>query len=162
MEPHFDLFGHQVREGFGNRGRPPYEPTERDRNKVKLLMALGWVNSRIANAIGVSPATLKRYFRADMKQRDAMRDRLDARRFEIAFEQASAGNVTALRELGAMIDRNDRMEIERSMGKADGDDEQPPSRDKLGKKMVAEQRAHAADADLMAELESEAAQNARH
>ena len=90
-----------------------------------------------------------------------MRDRLDARRFEIAFEQANAGNVTALRELGAMIDRNDRMEIERRMSKS-GDDDQP-STDKLGKKAVNEQRAMSADADLMAELESEAAaQNARH
>lgn len=159
MEPNFDLFGHPVREGFGNRGRPPYEPTEKDRNKVKLLLALGWVNSRIANAIGVSPATLKRYFRADMKERDAMRDRLDARRFEIALEQANAGNVTALRELGAMIDRNDRMTIEASMGKG-RDDDRPA--EKVGKKIVDEQRAHAADADLMSELESEAAQNARH
>lgn len=162
MEPNFDLFGHPVREGFGSRGRPPYEPTEKDRNKVKLLMALGWVNSRIANAIGVSPATLKRYFRADMRERDAMRDRLDARRFEIALEQANAGNVTALRELGAMIDRNDRMEIERKMSKPD-DDDTDASKSKAGKKAINEQRAHAADADLMAELESEAAaQNARH
>ena len=161
MEPNFDLFGHPVREGFGNRGRPPYEPTEKDRNKVKLLLALGWANQRIANAVGVSPATLKRYFRADMKERDAMRDRLDARRFEIAFEQANAGNVTALRELGAMIDRNDRMVIESKLGKVGGDDEQS-TKDKLGKKAVNEQRAHAADADLMAELENEAAQNARH
>ncbi|TPN43220.1 AraC family transcriptional regulator [Mesorhizobium sp. B1-1-7] len=161
MEPNFDLFGHPVREGFGNRGRPPYEPTEKDRNKVKLLLALGWANQRIANALGVSPATLKRYFRADMKERDAMRDRLDARRFEIALEQANAGNVTALRELGAMIDRNDRMSIEASMGKS-SDGETSASRDKVGKKMIDEQRAHAADADLMAELESEAAQNARH
>lgn len=160
MEPKFDLFGHPVREGFGNRGRPPYEPSEKDRNKVKLLMALGWVNSRIANAIGVSPATLKRYFRADMRDRDAMRDRLDARRFEIALEQANAGNVTALRELGAMIDRNDRMTIEASMG--EGRDDDRPT-EKVGKKAVDELRAHAADADLMAELESEAAaQNARH
>ncbi|TPI39303.1 AraC family transcriptional regulator [Mesorhizobium sp. B3-1-9] len=159
MEPNFDLFGHPVREGFGNRGRPPYEPTEKDRNKVKLLLALGWANQRIANALGVSPATLKRYFRADMRERDAMRDRLDARRFEIALEQANAGNVTALRELGAMIDRNDRMSIEASMGR--GRDEDKTS-EKVGKKIVDEQRAHAADADLMAELESEAAQNARH
>lgn len=159
MEPNFDLFGHPVREGFGNRGRPPYEPTEKDRNKVKLLLALGWANQRIANALGVSPATLKRYFRADMRERDAMRDRLDARRFEIALEQANAGNVTALRELGAMIERNDRMSIEASMGK--GSDHDRP--EKVGKKVIDEQRAHAADADLMAELESEAAtQNARH
>lgn len=160
MEPNFDLFGQPVREGFGNRGRPPYEPTERDRNKIKLLLALGWGNQRIANGVGISLATMKRYFRAELKVRDAMRDRLDARRFEIALEQANAGNVTALRELGAMIERNDRMTIEASMGS--GTDAPPASKDKVGKKMIDEQRAHAADADLMAELESEAAaQNAR-
>ncbi|MCF6111986.1 AraC family transcriptional regulator [Mesorhizobium muleiense] len=159
MEPNFDLFGHPVRDGLGMRGRPAYEPTEKDRNKIKLLLALGWANQRIANGVGISPATLKRYFRAELKVRDAMRDRLEARRFEIAMEQANAGNVTALKELGNMIERNDRMEIERSMGKPR--DEDKPA-EKVGKKVVDEQRAHAADADLMAELEAEAANNARH
>lgn len=160
MEPNFDLFGQPVRESYGKRGRPPYEPSEKDRNKVKLLLALGWVTQRIANAVGISPATLKRYFRAELKERDAMRDRLDSRRIEIAMEQANAGNIAALKELGAMIERNDRMGIERSMGSAGRDDEPPVERP--GKKVVDEQRAMAADADLMAELENEAAQNARH
>ena len=158
MEPNFDLFGHPVREGFGARGRPPFEPTEKDRNKVKLLLALGWANPRVANAIGVSPATLKRYFRAELKARDAMRDRLDARRVEIAMEQANAGNITALRELGALIDRSDRMEIERKLGA----NRSEPAPDRPGKKAIDEKRALAADADRMAELESEAANNARH
>lgn len=158
MEPNFDLFGHPVREGFGARGRPPFEPSEKDRNKVKLLLALGWANPRVANAIGVSPATLKRYFRAELKSRDAMRDRLDARRVEIAMEQANAGNITALRELGALIERNDRMEIERTLGAKRSD----PAPERPGKKAIDEKRALAADADLMAELESEAANNARH
>ena len=158
MEPNFDLFGHPVREGFGARERPPFEPTEKDRNKVKLLLALGWANPRVANAIGVSPATLKRYFRAELKARDAMRDRLDARRVEIAMEQANAGNITALRELGALIDRSDRMEIERKLGA----NRSEPAPDRPGKKAIDEKRALAADADLMAELESEAANNARH
>lgn len=158
MEPNFDLFGHPVREGLGARGRPPFEPTEKDRNKVKLLLALGWANPRVANAIGVSPATLKRYFRAELKARDAMRDRLDARRVEIAMEQANAGNITALRELGALIERNDRMEIERTLGAKRSD----PAPERPGKKAIDEKRALAADADLMAELESEAANNARH
>lgn len=154
MEPNFDLFGHPVREGYGRPGRPPYEVTEKDRNKVKLLLALGWSPSRIANGIGVSLATLKRYFRAELKSREAMRDRLDARRFEIAMEQANAGNITALKELAAMIDRNDRMEIERSLGAKPKADEAGSPR--LGKKAIDEMRAAAADADLMAELESEA------
>lgn len=160
VEPNFDLFGQPVREGYGKRGRPPYEPTEKDRNKIKLLLALGWANQRVANALDISPATLKRYFRAELKDREAMRDRLDARRLEIAMEQANAGNVTALRELGNMIDRNDRMEIERTIGSKPREDEKA---DRPGKKMIDEQRAAAADADLMAELEQEASQNAsRH
>ena len=160
MEPNFDLFGHPVREGYGMRGRPPFEVTEKDRNKVKLLLALGWSIERIANGIGVSPATLKRYFRAELRQRDAMRDRLDARRFEIAMEQANAGNITALRELATMIDRNDRMEIERALGGKPRQDEGATA--KPGKKVIDELRAVEADADLMAELEREAAQNATH
>jgi len=158
VEPNFDLFGNPVRVGFGQRGRPPYEPSERDRNKVKLLLALGWVNQRIANALGVSLPTLKRYFRAELKVRDAMRDMLEARRIEIAMEQANAGNITALRELGALIDRNDRMEIERTMGSKP--DQADKASDRPGKKVIDEQRAIAADLDLMAELESEA-KNAR-
>lgn len=154
MEPEFDLFGEVVPPWLGKRGRPPFQPTDKIRNKVKLLLALGWSIERIANGISVSPATLKRYFRAELKVRAAMRDRLDARRFEIAMEQANAGNITALRELAAMIDRNDRMEIERDMGTKPATNEAPAARP--GKKAVDEMRAAAADADLMAELESEA------
>jgi hypothetical protein len=160
VEPNFDLFGRPVRDGFGKRGRPPYEPSEKDRNKVKLLLALGWSIERIGNALSVSGKTIQRYFSPELKTRDAMRDMLDARRFEIALEQANAGNITALRELSAMIDRNDRMEIERSMGSRPAADEGAPARP--GKKMLDEQRAAAADADLMAELEHEASQNATH
>lgn len=162
MDVNFDLFGHPVREGFGQRGRPPYEPTERDRNKVKLLLALGWSIPRIANGLGVSPATVKRYFRAELKARDGMRDRLEARRFEIAMEQANSGNVGALKLLGAMIEKNDRMEIEREMGSSGKPAEKGASAERQGKKVIDQQRALDADADLMAELEQEASQNAHH
>ena len=160
----FDLFGHRIPEWRGKRGRPPYERTEQDANQIKLLLALGWSITRMANAISVSPATLKRYFRAELKVRDAMRDRLDARRFMIAMEQANAGNIAALRELGNMIEKNDRMEIERQLGDQSkkagkaGEDASEPK----GKKLSDRQKALDADADLMAELEQEATQNAHH
>jgi len=157
VEPNFDLFGNPVRVGYGQRGRPQYVPTEKDRNKVKLLLALGWSTQRIANGVGISLATLKRYFRAELRVRDMMRDQLEARRIEIAMEQANAGNITALRELGTLIDRNDRMEVERKMSAKPDEGERA---ERLGKKMIDEQRAMAADADLMAELETEA-ENAR-
>ncbi len=162
MSENFDLFGHPVRPGFGMRGRPPYEPTERDRNKVKLLLAIGWSISRIANGIGASPATVKRYFRAELRARDAMRDRLDARRLEIAMEQANGGNVAALKELGKMIERSDLMKIETELGAQQASSDRAASADKIGKKAIDKQRAIEADADLMAELEREASSNARH
>ncbi len=160
MTENFDLFGQPVRQGFGKKGRPPYEPSEKDRNKVKLLLALGWSITRIGNALGVSGKTIQRYFSPELKSRLGMRDMLDARRFEIAMEQANAGNVTALKELGAMIERNDRMAIEAAMGSKSGDEDRPA--DRPGKKATDEQRAMAADADLMAELEAEASQNVTH
>jgi hypothetical protein len=157
MAENLDLFGQPIYDWQGKPGRPRYERTEKDCNKVKLLLALGWSNERVANGIGVSLATLKRYFRAELKIRAVMRDRLNARRVEIAMEQANAGNIQALRELGRMIEVNDRMEIEREMGSSKSDP--APSPERIGKKQIDEKRAIDADADLMAELESEAQQH---
>jgi len=159
MAEDFDLFGHPIRAGCGERGRPAYQATEKDRNKIKLLLALGWSIGRIANGVGISPATLKRYFRAELKARDAMRDRLDARRFEIAMEQANAGNIQALKELGRMLERSDLMVIETEIAKAPAD---MAEKAKAGKKVIDKQRAIEADADLMAELDREATTYARH
>ncbi len=136
MSENFDLFGHPIPEWKGMRGRPPYEPTGNDRNKIKLLLALGWSIERMANGIGISPATLKRYFRAELKERDAMRDRLDARRFELAMEQANAGNVAALKELGKMIERSDAMLIEARLRQGH-QAPTPEKEEKLGKKEAA-------------------------
>ncbi len=141
MEENFDLFGQPIPEWKGKRGRPPYEPTERDRNKIKLLLALGWSNERIGNAIGRSAATIKRYFRAELKERDAMRDRFDARRFEIAMEQANAGNVAALKELGKMVEASDRMGVDNRLREAQ---KKADSEGKLGKKEAAKEAAKTA------------------
>lgn len=149
MNEKFDLFGQPIPEWKGKRGRPPYEPTEKDRNKVKLLLALGWSIERMANGVGISPATLKRYFRAELKDRDAMRDRLDARRFEVAMEQVNTGNVTALKELGKMLDANDRMGMDRRLKEAQArarpDTEKPA--DAMGKKEAARAAAKTAGTD---------------
>ncbi|WP_244441670.1 hypothetical protein [Rhizobium grahamii] len=79
-----------------------------------------------------------------------MRDRLDARRFEIAMEQANAGNVAALKELGKMLDSNDRMGMDQRLRDAQekrrGDaakEETTPQ----GKKEAAKAAAKTAGAD---------------
>lgn len=102
-----DLFGYPDRPGRGQKGRPRFAVTPRDRNRVRMLLAMGWSNPRIAAALEVSLPTLHKYFRRELAERDVMRDRLDARRLELAMEQANGGNISALRELGKLIERQD-------------------------------------------------------
>ncbi|WP_304615851.1 resolvase [Paracoccus sp. (in: a-proteobacteria)] len=138
MTDEIDLFGNPVRPGRGQRGRPRFEVTPEIRNKIKLGLALGWVNDRIAGAVGISAATLKRYFRAELKARDLARDQLDLRRFELVMAEANKGNVGAIKELGKMLERNDQMTAGRRFEAA----QEQPARDKptkaLGKKEAAQ------------------------
>lgn len=154
-----DLFGNPVRANKGERGRPSFEVTERNRNKVKLLLAMGWSNQRIANAIVCSLATLKRYFRAELAEREAMRDRLDAERLMVVAEQAGSGVIGAHRVLQELIDRNDRMEAERSVGQPKSPS--PAAADRPGKKAMTEAAAANAERDLDDLLNREVAGHVR-
>jgi putative ubiquitin-RnfH superfamily antitoxin RatB of RatAB toxin-antitoxin module len=64
-------------------------------------------------------------------------------------EEAGKGNVGAQRELQRMIERNDRMEIERALA-------QTPKAERIGKKEANALRAHDADQELADELDLEA------
>lgn len=105
----FDLFGDPVRLPNGKRGRPAHVACQKNRNKVIMLLALGWSNERIAAALHVSQPTLRRHYFSELKLRMIQRDRLDAYRFEKALEAVEGGNVGAMRLLGQMIQKNDLM-----------------------------------------------------
>ncbi|EJL57956.1 hypothetical protein PMI09_00661 [Rhizobium sp. CF122] len=162
MHQEIDLFGNPVVDTRRGVGRPSHEVTAKTRNRVKMLVALGWANPRIANALAISLPTLRKNYFHELKARDAARDQLDARRLELAWELAEGGNVGAFKEFGRLLERNDRMEVERELSSAPKKDEKPATSERLGKKQLDEIRARDADADLMAELEQEASQNARH
>lgn len=49
------------------KGRPPYEPSERDRKLVGLAAALGGTHEQIAKTIGVSKPTLYRHYRNELE-----------------------------------------------------------------------------------------------
>lgn len=140
MDENFDLFGNPVRTGQGRRGRPPFVVTPEKVNKIRLGLALGWSNERIANGVACSPATLKRYFRAELQERAMARDQLELRRFELVMAEANKGNVGAIKELGRMLERNDSMSAERRFNETQN---QPTaSREKpLGKKEAAQRAA---------------------
>jgi hypothetical protein len=157
----FDLFGNPWVDQPRKRGRPPHEVTVKTRKRVSMLVALGWTNPRIALTIGVTLKTLHKHYFHELAQRDAARDRLEARRLELAWELAEGGNVGAFREFAKLLERNDRMEIEREMASSPPAEPSAPSA-RLGKKVIDERKAIDADADLMAELDQEARQNACH
>jgi DNA-binding CsgD family transcriptional regulator len=48
-------------------GRPAYEPTERDRQTVKLMVAAGIERLDIAACLGIDPKTLRKYFKSEMR-----------------------------------------------------------------------------------------------
>ena len=109
-----------------------------------VLLAMGWNNQRIANAIHCSVPTLKKHYFSELKRRDMQRDRFDAWRFEVVLEQAASGNVGAQRLLNQMVEKNDMMLAAARMR---ADDEDPPD-EKIGKKERERREAKAlADSD---------------
>lgn len=105
----FDLFGDPVPQGEGRRGRPQHLPTNENRNRVNLLLALGWSNDRIAAALRITAPTLRRHYFSELRSRDVARDRLDLRRAELMWREVEAGNVGAMKEFARFMDRNDLM-----------------------------------------------------
>ena len=108
MDRSFDLFGLPIDPESGKPGRPRKFATFEERNKIKLLLAEGWTVERMAPVVRMSVPTFRRNFFLELKERGAMRDRLYARRLELAFQLAEQGNVAALKELGKMLEASDR------------------------------------------------------
>lgn len=102
-----DLFGNPVRASKGARGRPALEISDHDRDMVEAALARGWSNQRMADAVGMSTASLKRYFRAALKQRDSMRDKLElAANAKLIRAAIKDGNMSAMKQLREMLDRD--------------------------------------------------------
>ena len=50
----------------GKLGRPPYEPTDKERAQVKMLAGMGVTFGDIAKVIGISAPTLALHFRQEL------------------------------------------------------------------------------------------------
>lgn len=146
MTENFDLLGDPIPEGHGKRGRPTHIATVKNRNKVMMLLALGWSNSRIANALGITPPTLRKNYFRELKIREQARDRLDGNLAAMLWESAKGGNVAAMKEYRKLVERNDQMNAAANFGaipeKPKGESKQP-----VGKKEQAEQAALVAGED---------------
>lgn len=105
------LFGWVHAPGKGKRGRPQHVRTPESANKIKLLLALGWSNERIAHAMGLSLPTLRKHYFAELKIRLIARDALEAKRAELLWAQCEKGNVGAMKAFHQLLLDNDRMRI---------------------------------------------------
>lgn len=160
-----NLWGETVYLEKRTKGRPPFEWTEENSKKISMLLAMGWTNTRIASCVldprtgkPISVPTLKRYFRAELQLREVARDQFNARRLMVTVGEAFKGSMQAMRLLSMLVKENDAVVAEATVI----DEPLKPKAPPIGKKEANAAAALEADADLMAELEAEAAKLARH
>ena len=145
-----DLFGEPVPANWGERGRPQHIASQQNRNRVSMLVALGWSNVRIAAALFVTLPTLRKHYFSELKFRDVARDRLNATMATKLWDLFMSGNVAAGKEFRDFVEKNDLMLYGQTSQPS-----KPEKIPKLGKKEAAVAAAHQPDrgnrlGDLMA------------
>lgn len=99
---------------MAGRGRPPHEPTEKDRELVRLWAADGRPIDDIAEGIGISPNTLVKHYREEL---DEAEDLLIAKVKGFLFKNCEEGNVTAqIFFLKVRAGWSEKMKLEHSGG----------------------------------------------
>lgn len=89
--------------GNENSGRAPYEPTDADREKVRVLKAVGMSVEAIAEAMGLAVNTLKKYFADDMEIAVAkVTAEMWMARYEAAKDHKIPAQNKMLEQLGAV------------------------------------------------------------
>jgi hypothetical protein len=78
--------------GKAANGRPPYEPTEENRNLVRVLKSVGADHDLIGMQLGISRSTLERYFRIELdKGKEVVKAVIGSK----LVGKALSGNLTA-------------------------------------------------------------------
>jgi len=103
----FDLLGDPVPEGLGRRGRPPHLPTEENRRKVILLMALDKNEEQIAAALSITPPTLRKHYFRELRARLEARLRVEGKLLIALDREIAKGNVSAIDKMLKVLDRHD-------------------------------------------------------
>lgn len=134
-----DLFGDPVPPEHVGRGRPPHVVTDKNRQKVMLLLALERAEDDVAAAIGITAPTLRKHYFRELKARHDARLRLDGALLGALASEAAAGNVAAVKELYKRVEKHDQVKLSQSVA-ARGSQAKPVP---LGKKEAARQAAEA-------------------
>lgn len=103
----FDLLGDPVPEGMGRRGRPPHLPTEENRRKVILLMALDKNEEQIAAALSITPPTLRKHYFRELRAKLEARQRVEGKLMIALDREIAKGKVSAIDKMLKIFDRHD-------------------------------------------------------
>lgn len=126
----------------GAGGRKPYKPSDREREKVEILVSSGMTVEEIARALAITEPTLRKHFVRELET-GALRKRGE---MLVALNRAALkGNVAAVREALAIMDRARLEHLQdqvRGSGKAKPETPAAPPAGELGKKVQAEIDAH--------------------
>ncbi|MGV1913849.1 hypothetical protein [Agrobacterium vitis] len=109
--------------GNKNSGRSEFEPTDEDREKVRVLKAGGMSNVGIADVVGISEPTLRKHFSSELDRATA---KVRAELLMARYRSAMGGNVSAQNKMIEQVSAVDA-QTKRAPEKAE-------SKPKLGKK----------------------------
>jgi transcriptional regulator with XRE-family HTH domain len=90
------------------RGRPPFNPTAKHRDRVMLLTAAGITEAAIATVLGICRRTLQSYFATELATGRGVKRAQNLERLEAA---AKRGNVSAMKALAQAFDRGESQEL---------------------------------------------------
>jgi predicted transcriptional regulator len=155
--PGVDLFGQPSLPIKDRRGRPSFKKDKQNQDFVAVRIAAGWTHKRIAENMGIDEKTLRKYFSRELEYGAVF---IEGVVLDVLLRRTREGHAPSVRQLREVAVEGKRREAERSMGSPAEEKASPTERP--GKKAMDAQRAVDADADLMAELEQEASQNAHH
>jgi hypothetical protein len=94
VDQEFDLWGDPIPPRGERRGRPKHVPTDEKRNRVKVLKALNKTDTEVAEAMGLSEPTLRKYYLRELRGGMAQ---LRAEAAVKLWDLAKGGNVSALK-----------------------------------------------------------------
>ncbi len=130
---------HQAAPATAPIGRPEYEPSQRDRDDVRLMKADDWSDDRIARRLGISRNTLLKHFAQELEDGADHVRQIALRNLMRASNNGNVGASNSLLRLSGLVPPPPLP------GQSQPHGEAPPQMPDLGKKQLAKLDAQTAE-----------------
>jgi hypothetical protein len=106
LDRNFDLLGDPVPEGRGAAGRTGHIATEKNVNKVRMLLLSGWSKGEIAKELGVTSPTLNKHYFQKLSVKQARLKAISETKGRTLLQldkAAQGGSVSAMKEISKQV-----------------------------------------------------------